>query len=129
MELKCIRKANIELQFDVSIGKTWFEGYPQFLVSHESARQANFELVLKPLPDGSHMVMWMNANGVYGGLGIPDALIPFAGKHLSTVIRSSPTMSDDGEHWRQPEATRVWERLVAAGKAEYNEQTDVFSLI
>lgn len=125
MKLKCIGRDKLEREFDLCV-KVTFEGYPRFIVTHESTSHEFFELVLKPLDDGSHMVMMINAHGVYGGTGIPDALIPFAANHLSTEIRSSPARSKDGNYWRTPAATKVWERLVAAGKAKYNKQTDIY---
>ncbi len=126
MQLKCIGRDQIEREFNLRVEKT-YHGYPWFMASHESMIHEFFELVLKPLDDGSHMVMMINAHGVYGGCGIPDAILPFAANHLSTEIRSSPTMSAD--YWRTPAATKVWERLVAVGKAEYNKETDIYRII
>jgi len=128
MKLMCIGRDSIQREFDLRI-QTTFEGYPRFFVTHESMLGEFFEFILKPLDDGSHMVMMMNAHGVYGGYGIPDAIIPFAANHLSTEVRSSPAASACGNYWRTSEATKVWERLVAAGKAEYNKQTDVYRIV
>ncbi|WP_128095837.1 hypothetical protein [Stenotrophomonas sp. HMWF003] len=128
MKLICIGKDSIEREFDLRI-QTSFEGYPRFFVTHESMPGESFEFILKPLDDGAHMVMMMNAHGVYGGLGIPDAIVPFAAGYLSTELRSSPAMSTCGNYWRTPDATKAWERLVAAGKAEYNKQTDVYRVV
>lgn len=128
MKLICIGKDSIEREFDLRI-QTSFEGYPRFFVTHESIPDESFEFILKPLDDGAHMVMMMNAHGVYGGLGIPDAIVPFAAGYLSTELRSSPAMSTCGNYWRTPDATKAWERLVAAGKAEYNKQTDVYRVV
>ncbi|WP_326999183.1 hypothetical protein [Comamonas testosteroni] len=126
MNLKCIGRDNIEREFDLCVEET-YDGYPWFKVSHELVSKDFFELVLKPLDDGSHMVLMINAHGAYGGYGIPDAILPFAANYLSTVIRSSPSMSEN--YWRTPEATKVWERLVAARKAEYNKDSDTYRLI
>ncbi|MEA9609082.1 hypothetical protein QY702_22345 [Xanthomonas campestris pv. plantaginis] len=128
MKLKCIGRDQIEREFDLRI-QTTFENYPRFMVTHESISHEFFELILKPLDDDSHMVMMINAHNAYGGFGIPDAIIPFAASHLSTELRSSPTISTDGNYWRTPAATKVWERLVAGGKAEYNKETDIYRII
>lgn len=128
MKLKCIGRDKDEREFDLRITKN-FEGYSRFILTHESISHEFFELVLKPLSDDSHMVTMINSHGAYGGFGIPDAIIPFAASHLSTELRSSPAMSPDGNSWRTPAATKVWERLVAAGKAEYNEETDIYRVV
>lgn len=126
MTLKCIGKDNTEREFSLRVTKT-YEGYPQFLVSHECIRGDPFELILKPLTDSSHIVIWIDAKDVYRGYGIPDAILPFAACNLLTEIHSSPTLAK--ETWRTDDATKVWRRLVAAGKAVYNEATDTFRLI
>lgn len=126
MKLKCIGSDKIEREFNLRVKKT-YHGYPWFMVSHESISNEFFELVLKPLDDGSHMVMMINAHIVYGGCGIPDAILPFAANYLSTEIHSSPSMSEN--YWRTAEATKVWERLVTVGKAEYNKEADTYRTI
>jgi len=126
MKLNCIGKDKIEREFNLHVQKT-YDGYPFFMVSHESVSNEFFELILKPLDDGSHMVMMINSHGTYGGYGIPDTILPFAANYLSTEIRSSPSMSEN--YWRTAEATKVWERLLAAGKAEYNKETDIYRII
>lgn len=128
MKLMCVDKNKIEREFNLRI-ETTFEGYPRFVVTHPSIPQEFFEFILKPMDDGSHMVMMINAHGAYAGLGIPDAIIPFAANHLSTELRSSPTNSACGNYWRTPEATKVWERLVDSGKAEYDRAADVYRLV
>lgn len=131
MKLKCIGKDNTEREFDVFVKET-SNGYPWFLVSNQSINDELvcnefFDLILKPLDDASHMVLMINANGAYGGYGIPEAILQFSAKYLSTGISSSPSISEDS--WRTTEATKVWERLVAAKKAEYNKDTDIYRLI
>jgi len=128
MKLKCIGKDEIEREYDLQI-KESFEGYPQFIVTDESIGNEFFELVLKPLDDDSYVVVMINAHGVYGGCGIPDTLIPFAANHLSTKICSSPRMDEYGKNWRTPDATKMWDRLVAKGKAEYNNEADIYSVV
>jgi hypothetical protein len=128
MKLKCMGRDQTEREFDVRMHTT-FETHIRYVVTHESIPQEFFELVITPMDDGSHRVMMMNAHGVYGGMGIPDTLIPIAAGHLSIELRSSPTKSECGNYWRTPAATKVWERLVAAGKAEYNADTDVYRVV
>ncbi|WP_279214938.1 hypothetical protein [Achromobacter mucicolens] len=125
IKLTCISRDNVERECSLRVEET--DGYPWFKVSHESVSNEFFEFILKPLNDRSHMVMMINAHGVFRGWGIPDAILPFAASYLSTEIHSSPTMTP--ESWRTPAATKVWERLVSVGKAEYNKATDTFRII
>ncbi|MCO8250069.1 hypothetical protein [Comamonas thiooxydans] len=122
MKLICIGIDQIKREFDICITVTE-DGYAYFEAYYESKTYGFFELVLEPKLDGSYMVKWMNADG-YRKFGIPEAIIPFAAAHLSTVIHSSP--SYDGNNYRIPEATKAWERIVKAGRAVYNREADTF---
>jgi hypothetical protein len=128
MKLTCIGKNKEEREFSLRIFKNYF-GDKEFRVTHESLKPDCFELVLRPLPDGSYFVMYIDANTVYRGHGIPDMLLPFAAKYLSTKIRSSQKMAQDGNTWRTEEATKMWDRLVSAGIAVYNREEDVYRVI
>lgn len=128
MKITCTGKDMVDRKFHIHVRET-HEGYPWFLVSQEEVLSDEFfELVLKPLGENSFMIMMMNANGVYGGLGIPDTLIPFLAQHLLARIRSSPARSEDGNYWRTEAATKVWKRLVFIGKAEYNKEEDIYHI-
>ena len=129
MKISCIGKDSVHNDFDVHIENDYLGGCTRFVVSHEALPHGFFELVLKQVDAESHMVMSIDANDWYGGYGIPDALLPFAAAHLSTTIYSSPSMSETGDYWRKPKATKMWERLVSAGRAQYNAHLDTYRLV
>lgn len=128
MKLKCLGKNKVEFEFDLDYS-TSFQNYPEFWVSHEDLVPMKFVLVLQPLGNKSYRVMMIDANDVYRGCGIPDVLLPFVANNLSAEIRSSQTMAPDGNTWRKPEATKMWQRLVGAGIAEYVDEEDFFRII
>jgi hypothetical protein len=55
----------------------------------------------------------------YRARGIPDSLLPIAAAKLGRTIVSSPSFQAGGGVFRMPDATKVWDRLVARGIATY----------
>jgi hypothetical protein len=72
------------------------------------------------------IAMAHNNEPAYIAMGIPEAIILEAAAVLHRRVTSSPTAGGAGI-WRTPEATKVWERLRAAGRATYNSATDIYS--
>ncbi|MEX2575904.1 MAG: hypothetical protein WD382_04565 [Halofilum sp. (in: g-proteobacteria)] len=66
--------------------------------------------------------MYHHWEAEYIGKGIPDALLPKIRRDLDKVVCSSrfPYRSDD--------ATKVWERLLKAGVAEYSNSENVYRI-
>ena len=66
----------------------------------------------------------------YVAKGIPEKMIEESSAVLQLEIISSTNIesakSFDTE-WRTPQATKVWERLVALGKASHNSATDIYT--
>lgn len=55
----------------------------------------------------------------YRGKGIPEGLFAFVSHTTNLTIRSSTTSSDSGAERRSDDATRMWERMLTKGLAEY----------
>lgn len=65
----------------------------------------------------------------YAGMGIPEALLPIVKQQLGMVVESSPAQGTGDNVYRQPNATKYWERLRAVGGATYDAARDVYSVI
>jgi hypothetical protein len=68
-------------------------------------------------------------NPAYAAMGIPDALIPIVAAVLAKTVVSSPTTADDTGVYRTEAATKVWDRLVGKGLADYDDAADVYEYI
>lgn len=104
----------------------------RYRVTTDPAPQSGefFELTLVDLEDGTSRVSWMGHHGAeeYRAKGIPEALLQIASTQLRKTIQSSQERGNTGDVRRSPEATKVWERLVARGLAAYDEKTDVYRI-
>ena len=76
-------------------------------------------------------VIMMNNNGFapVKAKGIPDALIPVIRQVVGRSVQSSPRAGSSLDVRRVPPADKVWERLVAANLARYDEAADVYHLL
>jgi hypothetical protein len=61
-------------------------------------------------------------------MGVSDAIIREAAHVLGGPIFSSLELGEPGE-FRQPGATKAWQRLVAAGHAIYDPETDIYRTV
>jgi hypothetical protein len=87
-----------------------------------------FELKLKRCSNGMYRIEnIIGHSSDYRAVGIPDALIPEAGRVLKAAIRSSPKVdTSDGSIWRTDEADTMWRRLRQNGIARYITDEDYF---
>ena len=94
----------------------------------DSSTDIQFELTLD-ISERIARVVLMNNQGeaVYARKGIPEAAILHAAAALNTSVRSNTATMDTPEgNAREPAATKVWERLVAQGKARYEAEQDIY---
>jgi hypothetical protein len=76
-------------------------------------------------------VSLLMANGQehFRGKGIPEALILHVGARSDRKVVSSSNLDPDVDEYRKPNATKVWERLVAMGQAERLPGIDRYVLL
>lgn len=86
-----------------------------------------YEYRVRVLGDGSFQSIWMGSHGApeFRAMGVSDAIILEAARVLGSPIFSSPALGEPGE-FRQPGATKVWQRLVNSGHAIYDLATDTY---
>jgi hypothetical protein len=103
----------------------------RFAVTTDSNAREYFELILEG-DDGDLRIdsITHNRHQQYRAKGIPDALLPYVSSLLELRIRSSRSNPEPvGKariRQRCPDATKMWERLVKKGIAEYLEDEDFF---
>lgn len=91
-----------------------------------------FEFSVAEIGDDTGKVITMNNNNQkgYSAKGIPDKMIEEASKKLNLNIISSSNKKGgkffDNE-WRTTDATKVWNRLVQNGLANYNYELDFYT--
>lgn len=97
-----------------------------------------FELRLIEKPDGELRIDAISGNDTkYSAKGIPEALLPFVSRLLGKRICSSRSKGDDNiirtygsgtTEFRTEDATKMWNRLVSKGLAEYYPDEDIYRL-
>lgn len=136
-ELKCIGRDGVARTFDVRWDKDIFAEKWKFRVVTSPALPGGeaFHLDIEEISEGLGRVVMMNNYGVreYCGMGIPEALLPLASATLGMKLQSSPTLGTSSTPgasgiYRTPAATKVWNRLVNAGKATHLLADDIFEL-
>lgn len=94
----------------------------------DGSTDIQFELTVD-ISEPSARVVLMNNQGepYYAKKGIAEAAILHAATALNMPVRSNTATMDSPEgNAREPAATKVWQRLVAQGKARYAAEQDVF---
>ena len=93
-----------------------------------SAQSEFFELKVVEVDDDTVQVVMLtnNQHPPVSAKGIPDSLIPRIAQDLRRRVQSSPSRGRTGDEYRTGAATKVWERLVGAQKAQYDSQADVY---
>lgn len=129
--LQCVGKDGVTREFTcqheyIPLSSEWIF---RVRVISEVVDPDSFELVLEELDDETVRVIVLHnyGNPAYSGKGIPDALLPYAASTLGRKVQSSPTYADGGV-FRTPAATKVWARLVGAGKATYDRDADIYQI-
>jgi hypothetical protein len=59
-------------------------------------------------------------------MGIPDSLLPYLTHHLGRLIGSSRSRVEGTNEFRTVQATKMWDRLVQKGLAEYFAEDDIY---
>jgi hypothetical protein len=95
------------------------------------ANGAAYEAAFAPLDAQTvrQIAMHHHGHANYSEKGIPDALLPIVAAKLGLTVVSSPSFQAGGGVFRTPDATKVWNRLVARGIAMFDQATDVFTLL
>jgi hypothetical protein len=97
-------------------------------------RENGFELKYKVLEDGTWRQAGIHHHSLekYSAKGIPDAMLPEISRLHDVTIVSSPTRGESGigqeDVRRSDDATKMWKRLCSNGIAEYDQESDVFTL-
>jgi hypothetical protein len=103
-----------------------------FLVKADDQSVASFQLTLRELRPRCFVVKYIGPNdGNYlRGIGVPDALLPWAKMHLgANTIESSKTLVLGTTDRRSPDATKMWQRLCDKGLALYSQDSDRYALV
>lgn len=89
-----------------------------------------FDISVEQINDEEVRIIMMNNYNVseYSGAGIPDYIIPEISKVLRMNVISSSNKDPNSDVYRTPDATKVWKRLKANGKATYDSKTDIYKL-
>jgi hypothetical protein len=88
-----------------------------------------FSLTLTPLEKNIFRVTAIHGNDpVYRGMGIPEPLFKLVAALRGVTIVSSPGKASPGV-WREPPATKMWERIRANGHATYDPHSDVYTFV
>jgi len=133
-KLDCVGADGVHREFLWRVEKALFEEKWTFRVETQAATTSGdaFELAVELLEDRADTVrvimMHHYGHPEYKAKGIPDALLPLVRQYLGKNVESSPSRGDTTGVYRTPAATRVWERLKAAGLADYDPKRDVYSL-
>lgn len=93
-----------------------------------SADSEFFQLSVVEL-DADTVRVTMLANNNYApvsGKGVPDALIPRIAVELGRRVQSSPPRGETGDVYRTDDATKMWKRLLAAGKSHFDADADIY---
>jgi hypothetical protein len=82
-----------------------------------------FDLVLRQQSPGIYRIDMIQRNA-FGGMGIPDTVIPELCRRLAVTICSS--VKSAGSEYRTEDADKMWSRLVSHNLARYIEGEDRF---
>ena len=128
--LLCTGRDEVERTFDYSVEKDQFEEPWHFRVQTVPPQPDGeaFDLSVTTLDDATvrQGMLAHHDNPAYVAMGIPDALIPVVSAVLAKKVVSSPTTADDTGVYRTEAATKVWDRLVGKGVANYDPDADVY---
>jgi hypothetical protein len=114
------------------------ESFPQSRISfcvHKSnppkmLEENWFEMTIERCPDGLWKIIFIGDAARrlhYAVVGIPDALIPEAGRVLQAPLRSSSNIGMAGTNeFRTIDAEKMWKRLQAKGLARYEQTEDYY---
>jgi hypothetical protein len=99
-----------------------------FCVKVNSTSEWFFELQLREKFDGEFQIISIQHHHrpEYGSMGIPDSLLPYLARLLDRRICSSRSLVEGTNEYRTCQATKMWERLVQKGRAEYFPEEDVY---
>lgn len=93
------------------------------------ADEFNFDVV--EIDNGSLKVVSMHAvDNMYRGKGIPEQMIIQVAAIMGRSISSSSNKhkyKDSDNECRTPDATKVWNRLVSKGLAEFDQEKDIYT--
>jgi hypothetical protein len=125
--LKCTGKNGIERAYDCIIEQDndiWH--FSVFDKEHKLTNPS--QLTVRHICSDIFQVAMMTHNGeqAYSKMGIHDALIPFAAKHLAAKVISSKGSNLQSGDYQLETARKVWLRLVETGQAVSNENTGRF---
>ena len=132
--ITCIGKDNVmrRFVFDDPAEEILPDGSLQlgFCVKTRYEASTFFELRLCKKPDGQFQIISVNHHNQaeYASMGIPDSLLPFLARLLGDRICSSRSYVGGTNEYRTVEATKMWERLVQKGLAEYYAEEDVYRI-
>lgn len=132
--ITCIGRDGIARTFNYTHDEEMHDGRPkwnyQIRVEGQRMEDEFFELSLREIQPGVLQVAVLRNQGAahLKAMGILDTLIPHLKTELLCQIESSPKNGGPGI-FRTPDATRVWNRLVAKGLATYDASRDVYGLV
>jgi hypothetical protein len=128
----CVGREGKKSEFEYAIVEEPLNGKWLFAASCNPLlpQREFFELVLEELDADTVRVVSVNHFDIpqYVARGIPEALLQIAKTELGKRVQSSPEHGPTGDVFRSRAATKVWERLVAAGAATYDPMSDIYEL-
>ena len=131
--ITCTDKDGIENKFLYNLQKSDFEEKWTFkIIPSEIEVDDWFEFSIQKTIDNKGKVIQMKHQNMqeYVAKGIPDKMIEESSKVLNLEIISSTNIESAksfGTEWRTGEATKVWKRLMALGKAKHDSETDIYT--
>ncbi|MEN8169208.1 MAG: hypothetical protein ABFS08_03210 [Pseudomonadota bacterium] len=129
-KFNCIDKHGHTREFNYSVDKDLSQDKWTFRVYNIPPLQSGdfFEISVEQINNQEVRIIMMNNYGIpeYSGAGISDYMIPEISQVLGAVVVSSSNLHPSGGVYRTPDATKVWERLKANGKAVYDSKNDVY---
>ncbi|HFQ5130170.1 TPA: hypothetical protein ACGUU0_004719 [Vibrio vulnificus] len=87
------------------------------------------ELVLVPIDDDKLWIKFIGRPDFMSGWGVPEAAILAVAQYYSKQVVSTQTRSNCGNYWRSEDASKMWERLCAKGKARFDQNEDRYMTI
>jgi hypothetical protein len=112
-------------QYSPNTSETW-----TYRVRCNPGDTHSFEMSLEEVDSNTVQIIMMihYDRPEYAAKGIPDALIAAVATDLNKTVVSSPTRGRMNVS-RNEKATKVWDRLVAAGRATYDKTADVYTYL
>lgn len=134
-EIICIDKNGNENTFKYSLEESEENGKKKWVfrvVPHNLIVQDWFEFSVTEVDENTGKITSMNNRKMteYIAKGIPEKLIEEANSVLNLTINSSSNTEEFKafpNEWRSESATKVWERLLNRGEAEYDQQRDIYT--